>query len=230
MLKLTIPLLLTNSDLAVTMSDACLNYFENAHKMFKGIEFTEKGKGVMILNNMARCMIKFHKLTAIETLSMTDQSRIEEGCQVGEEIIMLFDQISDWKKNDPYVKGTKVSSAPTSMECDTYKYLARLYSCTRSPENDAKVIEYSEKAIRACKAAGDVEEAKQMERVLEAEKAKFSRKHVGIREESEFARSEATVLPKVRKGYYRAISEDGENCAETISYGKNLVLALLQSG
>jgi len=223
-------LFLYHSDLAVTMSDACLNYFENAHKMFKGIEFTEKGKGVMILNNMARCMIKFHKLTAIETLSMTDQSRIEEGCQVGEEIIMLFDQISDWKKNEPYVKGTKVSSAPTSMECDTYKYLARLHSCTRSPENDAKVIEYSERAIRACKAAGDVEEAKQMERVLEAEKAKFSRKHVGIREENEFARSEATVLPKVRKGYYRAVSEDGENCADTIYYGKSFVLALLQSG
>jgi hypothetical protein len=104
------------------------------------------------------------------------------------------------------------------------------YSCTRSPENDAKVIEYSERAIRACKAAGQDEEAKQMERILEAEKAKFSRKHAGIREESEFVRSEAKVLPKVRKGYHRAVSEDGDNCAETISYGKNLVLALLQSG
>lgn len=195
-------------DLAIAMSDACLSYFENAIVMYKAIEYTEKGKGHMILNNLTRGSIKLFKLIALESLALTDYDRIQEGIQVGEEMIVLFDQIVDWSENDPHVKGCKANLS-TSLEVDTCQYLARLYTMVRSPENDKKVIIYSERAIRVCKGTGNDEKAKQMERVLENERLKFSRKFEGIREEIEYAQAEATVLPEGREFYNTVITKQG---------------------
>ena len=212
------------------MSDACLLYFENAISMYKAIEFTEKGVGYKIMNNMARSIIIMNKFTALTTLSTTHVESRLEAIKVGEEMITLFDEMRVWGENDPYCRGRNLKTS-TSMEIETCQHLARLYCCARSPRNDRKVIIYSQRAISACKEAGEDDRAKQLEQILETQRAKFSRKYDDIREEREFAQSEANLdLPTQREYYNTIVSDNGENSADAVAYGKNLALALMQSG
>ena len=226
---------ITFSDLAVAMADACLAYFDNAHAMYKSIELSKKGKAHVVMSNMIRSIIMNNKFQALQALAVTNSEvcvakpRILEACQVGEEMMLLFDQNKELKEKDAYLRSRPVS-APFSMEIDTCQHLARLYSIIRSPENDEKVIKYSERAISDAKKKGDHNLVKQLEHVLETEKARFNRKHEDIREESEFAHAETTVLPFARESYNKVVSKQGENCVDAITHGKNLVLALQKSG
>lgn len=217
-----------DSDLAIALSDACLLYFENAHIMYKAIEYTEKGVANKIVNNITRSRIIMSKFTALESLAITNAERRLEACQVGEEIILLFDQNREWNKNDPYCQGRGVNVS-ISMEIDTCQYLARLYSYVRTQENDGKNIKYLQRAISVCKEIGKDEQAKQLEQIHEMQRAKFSRKHEGIREEKEFAQAEAN-LPNARESYNTVVSNNGGNCAAAVTCGKNLAMVLLQSG
>jgi len=216
------------SDLAVAMSDACLLYFDNAHIMFKPIEYTEKGTGQEIVNNMIRSIIMISKFTALQSLAMTNPKRVKEACQAGEDIILVFDRNRELYEKDPYVQGRNVNVS-TSMEIDTCQHLARLYSAIRSPENDKNVIKYGERALRVCKEAGKLEQAKQVENILETQKAKFRRKHAHIRGEEEYAKIEATVLPEARVSY-KISQGEGWSSSDALFRGKNLSHVLLQSG
>jgi len=173
----------------------------------------------------------FNKFTALETLAVVDARVTErrlEAIQAGETIISLLDQMKSDVNMDPYCR-ERETNISFSVEIDTCQYLARLYAHTNTPEENEKVIKYSQRAIDVCREKGDDEQTKQLERALEMQIAKLSRKHEGIREEREYKQAEAT-LPEAREYYDIVVSRDGENSATVIPYGKNLGLMLLKAG
>lgn len=217
-----------HSDLAVALSDACLIYYDNAYIMYKSIEYTKQGVAHKILNNLIRCMIITIKFDALESLTLSDRDKRQEAIKVGEEMISLFDEIGVWHKNDPYCQEHK--KKPSGLEIDTCQKLARLHSFVRDEENNNKVLLYSQRAIDLCHEAGKKDMARQIQHIHDTSKAKFSRKYTWIREEHEFAQTEAKNLPDARESYEYAVSKNGENSAYAITCGRNLALVLLQSG